>query len=317
MQANSPNAFFLSAFLHAGVVALIFLFNYLLSDGDKKPPKIFELVAGEGDNYMATEAPALGEEGGVKMPPIPQPPVIKSAPEPEPRSEPITHAPEPVIKRAPEPVVQRAPEPKAAPAKKPTPDEIRDFSKDVKRISQKRQARLEAADKKKREAEERKAKEEALKKQRMTKEEFDRLNKGAKSPTGSSSMKIARVQVPEGVRGGVVGGSTASKTGAGGKALTREQGDALDLYFSLLKQKLKEALDKPPGLSDSLVAIVEVYISADGRLGNPKIKQSSGSHEFDQAAMEAVARVRSIGAKPDGKGEVLNIPFRMREDDEE
>lgn len=310
MQANSPNAFFLSTFLHAGVVALIFLFSYLLGEGEKKPPKIFELVAGEGDNYMATEAPALGEEGGVKMPPISQPPVIKSAPEPEPQPEPVS--------RAPEPVVQRAPEPKAAPVKKPAPDEIRDFSKDVKRISQKRQARLEAVEKKKREAEERKAKEEALKKQRMTKEEFDRLNKNAKSPTGSSSMKIARVEVPEGIRKGVPGGSTSNKKGgANGPAMTREQGDALDLYFSLLKQRLKEALDKPPGLSDSLMAIVEVYIGADGRLGNPKIKRSSGSQEFDQAAMEAVARVRSIGAKPDGKGEVLNIPFRMREDDEE
>lgn len=309
MQANSPNAFFLSAFLHAGVVALIFLFGYLTSDADKKPPKIFELVAGEGDNYMATEAPALGEEGGVKMPPIPQLPVIKSAPEPEPLPPPVTAAPEPVI--------QRAPEPKPAPTKKPAPDEIRDFSKDVKRISQKRQARLEAVDKKKREAEERKAKEEALKKQRMTKEEYDRQNKNAKSPTGSS-MKIARVEVPEGIRKGVPGGSTANKKGgANGPAMSREEGDALDLYFSLLKQKLKEALDKPPGLSDSLVAIVEVYIGADGRLGNPKIKRSSGSQEFDQAAMEAIARVRSIGAKPDRKGEVLNIPFRMREDDDE
>lgn len=309
MQANSPNAFFLSTFLHAGVVALIFLFSYLMGDGDKKPPKIFELVAGEGDNYMATEAPALGEPGGVKMPPIPVAPVIKSAPEPEPQPEPVTHAPEPVI--------QRAPEPKAAPVKKPAPDEIRDFSKDVKRISQKRQSRLEAADKKKREAAERKAKEEALKKQRMSKEEFDRLNKGAKSPTGSTSQKVARIDA-EGIRRGVVGGSTANKEGgANGKAMTREQADALDLYFSLLKQRLKEALDKPPGLSDSLMAIVEVYIGADGRLGNPKIKHSSGSQEFDQAAMEAVARVRSIGAKPDGKGEVLNIPFRMREDDDE
>lgn len=313
MQANSPNAFFLSTFLHAGVVALIFLFSYLTSDADKKPPKIFELVAGEGDNYMATEAPAFGEEGGVKMPPIPQPPVIKSAPEPEPQPEPVT------VTRAPEPVVQRAPEPKTTPPPtKAAPDEIRDFKKDVERISKKRQTRLELADKKKREAAERKAKEEALKKQRMTKEEFDRQNKGAKSPTSSSAVKIARVQVPEGIRSGVNNGSTANKTGgAGGTALTREQGDALDLYFSLLKQKLKEALDKPPGLSDSLVATVEVYIGADGRLGNPKIKHSSGSQEFDQAALEAVARVRGIGAKPDRKGELITIPFRMREDDEE
>ena len=98
--------------------------------------------------------------------------------------------------------------------------------------------------------------------------------------------------------------------------VSRNDGDALDLYFSLLKRRLKEALDKPPGLSDTLVAIVEVHIAGNGLLSGARISKSSGSEEFDQAALAAVARVRSIGARPDGKSETLLIPFRMREEDE-
>ena len=112
------------------------------------------------------------------------------------------------------------------------------------------------------------------------------------------------------------GKSTANKVGgAGGKALTRDEGDALDLYFSLLKRRLKEALDKPPGLSDSLVAGVEVRIAANGLLSGAKVTRSSGSAEFDHAALAAIAHVRSIGPRPDGKSEVLSIPFLMKEED--
>ena len=83
-----------------------------------------------------------------------------------------------------------------------------------------------------------------------------------------------------------------------------------------MKRRLKEALDKPPGLSDTLVAIVEVRIAANGLLSGAKIASSSGSEDFDHAALAAIARVRSIGPRPDGKSEVLKIPFRMREEDE-
>lgn len=317
MNDRTWNGFMLSAALHAAVALALFL-GYLVSEqAAKRVPKVLELVAGEGDNYMATEAPALGVPGGLKVP-IPDIPAEKPAPpEPSPvQAAPPEPIPEPVVQKAP-PVVEKKPVVEKAPvnAKAPSKEELNpNFAKDVKRIQDKRFNRLET----KRKAEEaRKAKEEELKKKRMTKEEFDRQNRAeAAAKKNGGSVKVSKIDA-EGIAKGVVGGSTANKIGgAGGKALTRDEGDALDLYFSLLKQKLKEALDKPPGLSDSLVATAEVRIGADGSLSGARIKRSSGSSEFDEAVLQAIARVRSIGAKPDGKSEVLNIPFRMREEDE-
>lgn len=315
MQANSPGSFGLSALLHAAAAAAIIMFSYLLQQQVEKAPKIMELVMGEGDNYGATAAPALGTPGGVKIT-IPEPesasPVHPAPPEPTP----IQAAPEPVVERAP---VTPAPVPikkvpPVTPAKTPPPDAIRDFSRDVKRIADKRQKRLEAADKRLRELEEKKAK--AAEARRMTKEEFDKQNKAKGTTKSVAAPKVARVD-GEGIAKGVLGGSTANKVGgAGGKAMTRQEGELLDAYFSLLKRRLKEALDKPPGLSDTLVAIVEVRIAANGLLSGAKISRSSGSEEFDHAALAAVARVKSIGPRPDGKSEVLSIPFRMREEDE-
>lgn len=311
MQPTSPSAFLLSATLHGVCIALVLFFTYGLTQGVKESPKIFELVAGEGDNYMAEEAPALGTPDGVgvAMPDIPAPKVF-TPPEPAP----LQAAPAPAP-AAPEPVIERVPTTKPAPE-----NVIRDFSKDVKRISTKRQQRLEAAEKKKRDAAERKAKEEALKNQRMTKAEFDKQNKskGAAAPKGGSPPKIAKIDA-KGIAGGIYGGSTANtKGGAGGTALRRDgDADPMDLYFSLLKQKLKDALDKPPGLSDTLVAVVQVELLANGTLTGARIKSSSGSSEFDEAALAAIVRVRSIGPRPDRKSETINIPFRMREMDEE
>lgn len=307
MQPNSPSAFLLSAVLHSVIAGLVLFFTYGLNREAKDPPRIFELVAGEGDNYLATEAPALGVEGGIKLA-MPEIPVITPAP-----LERAPAAPEPVIERA--PVVTPAPPPKA-----PAETVIRNFSKDVKRISSKRQANLEAAEKKKRDAAEReaarKAKEEALKSQRMTKEDFDRQNKkkGAPAPkAGARVPKVAKIDA-EGIARGVIGGSTANKIGgAGGKALTRSEGDALDLYFSLLKRRLHEALDRPPGLADSLVAVAEFRIAANGMMSEVRIKRSSGSKEFDDAVLEAFARVRSVGPRPDRRSEVVSLSFRMRE----
>lgn len=301
MRPNSPSAFFLSTFLHGTVVVLILLLSYFTHSEIKDSPKIFELVAGEGDNYAATEAPALGTEGGVKFS-APEPPAVQLSP------------PEPVAAPAqPETVITPAPIPKA-----PAPAVIRDFKKDVLRISTKRQARLEAIEKRKREAAERKAKEEALRNKRMTKADFDRQNKAAKAPARTSTPKIARIDA-EGIKGGVIGGSTANKTGgAGGKALRRDEGASpLDLYFSLLKQRLKEALDKPPGLSDTLVAVVELRIASDGTLSGAHITASSGNADFDHAALEAIARVRSIGRKPDGRSEIISVRLRMKEEDDD
>jgi len=114
----------------------------------------------------------------------------------------------------------------------------------------------------------------------------------------------------------VVGGSTANKTGgAGGKALVREEQSLLDSYYAMLKQRLHDALEKPPGLSDRLITKVQVSILADGTLTDAQILQSSGSDEFDRAALAAVASVGSIGPKPDGRSDTLTFSFRMLDDD--
>jgi colicin import membrane protein len=54
----------------------------------KDEPKVFELVAGAGDNYAATAAPALGSAGGVKLTSRPPAEPTRAAAGPEaPRAE--------------------------------------------------------------------------------------------------------------------------------------------------------------------------------------------------------------------------------------
>ena len=291
MTARSPSAFLLSATLHGLIIGLALLFTYLIQTQTKDQPKVFELVAGEGDNYGATEAPALGTPGGVKIA-IPEPPT--------PKPQPAALAPPPV-EAAPEPVVTKAPvETKPAPAKTP------DFSKQIKRTIIRKEAKARQEVKKEREAEAK----------RLSKEEFDRQNKARTVASASGNPKVKRIDA-EGIAGGVVGGSAANKTGgAGGKALTRDEGDLMDAYISLFKRKLKEALDKPPGLSDTLTAVAEFRLSADGSISGAHISKSSGSEEFDRAVLDAVGRYRSIGARPDHKSETVNVTFHMKEDDE-
>lgn len=307
MTARSPGAFALSTLLHGGIVVVILLFTYVIQQQPRETTKVFELVAGEGDNFAATEAPALGEPDGIKLS-ITSP--APSQPGPTPIIE--TPAPEPVIEPAPPPMEKVTP-----PVETKTPN----FAEDVQRIANKRERRLEAKYRKQREAAERareaaekKAREEAAKQNRISKAEFDKMNRSRKSPapSGTSSPKVAKIDA-EGIRNGVVGGSTNNKVGgAGGKALRRDDGDEMDAYFALLKQRSREALDKPPGLSDTLTAEVEFHLSASGTISGAKIKRSSGSSEFDAAALQAISRTR-MPARPDRKSETLALTFRMRD----
>ncbi len=286
----------LSLSLHGALVALVLFLTYALQTQMQETPKIFELVAGEGDNYMATEAPALGVPGVKLQVPAAIPTPIKATPAPEP--EPVP--PAPVIERAPEkPAVKTPP--------KPVETKTPNYTKDVMRIATKREKRLVEADRKKREAEAK----------RISKAEFDKLNKGktaARQPAGTGA-KVARIDA-EGIAKGVVGGSVNNKTGgAGGKALSRAEQSALESYIALLIQRLRAAHEKPPGLSDLLEAKVEFRIAADGTLSSAKIVDSSGSEEFDRSVLEAVARVRSIGPTPNGKSDVWVVTFRMKEED--
>jgi TonB family protein len=286
MTARSPSAFALSALLHAGVAALALLGIFFAHQQKAVPPVIFVVVAGEGNNYGATEAPALGSPDGPLKFNVPKITPV-SLPAPVPPPEPVPAAPIPV-RAAPIPAID------------PTKSSDRVDDRKVKRMAAKIASEVK----------------------RMSKEEFDRLHKQQSAGAKSAALSPHSARVPRidarGIASGVVGGSTANRIGgAGGKALTRAEQSLLDSYIAFLRQQLRNAFEetKPAGLSDRLVAVVEVRILSDGTLTNGRIIRTSGSDEFDRAALDAIARVPPIGARPEGLAEVQQIPFRMLDDD--
>ena len=303
MSDRSPAPFMLSLTIHGAVVALALFFSYAVSQKAKNAPKVFELVAGAGDNYMATEAPALGVPGGVKLE-LPTPP----APQPEP-TPPAPAPPEAVRESVPEPSpitpapIEKAPPQKAPP--KPVVKPVQDMAKGIRKQIIVADSKAKMQIKKEREKE-----------AKISKEAFDKANKAKTvAAAKSGSTKVAKIDA-EGIAAGVAGGSTKNKTGgAGGKALVAEDGTLMERYFALLKNRLKENHEKPTGLSDTLVARVEFYVGADGSISRVRISRSSGSEEFDRSVREAFARTKSIGARPDKKGEAVELEFRMREED--
>lgn len=318
---SSPNAFFASATLHALLIGLILCFAWVANKPPKEAPKIFELVAGEGDNFAATEAPALGVPGGIKIdipqPPAPSPSPVEAAPaEPEPA--PVMAAPSPVEPQPVAPPVKTPPKTKPAPAA-PTEYKPVNMAKMVDRIADKRAANIEKklrADQQAAEA--RAAKEAALNAKRMTKEDFDRLNKGKgatpSQKAGGGSITAKRIDT-EGIAGGVAGGSTANKTGgAGGKALTREDIELSEAYISLLIQRLKEAHQKPEGLSDLLEATVKFRLTSSGSVVNVTIISSSRNSEYDQSVLAAFRRITLPPPPANLKTSDYTITFKMKED---
>jgi colicin import membrane protein len=319
MSDGSGKGFLFSATLH-GIVAALMFFSFMVKREGKETPKVFELVAGEGDNYMAREAPALGTPGGVSI-------EIPSVPEPTP----TPPQPAPPVEIIPAPPATPPPSPKAvipAPTKEPETT-VPDFKKKIRRdiivaeskakqaVKRQREAELKKqreAEAKKREAEAKEAQRKADDEKRMTKEEFDRANK-SKTKVASAKgtpVKVTKIDA-EGIAKGVVGGSTKNKTGgAGGKALKSDNDDVLAAYDALFKQRLRAQFEPPPGLSDSLKVEIEVRSNADGSITGATVAKTSGSAEFDQAVLEALRRVR-MPPRPDKKSELIEFIFTMVE----
>jgi len=305
MSDRMPAAFVTSVVLHGLVVAVLLLAAYSKSFESKPATKIFELVAGEGDNFAATEAPALGSPGGIKLsvpaPPVPRPePVAPEVTKPEPVPEkpiPTPPVPTPPVPKPPMPVAP--PVPKQEPVKSPT--EPKPTTSKTKTMAE--QMRWEAI------RSESKIKTQIARDKAAEKKRLEQEAKVAKAAAASAP----RVDV-EGIVKGVQGGSTANKVGgAGGKALVRSDApEMMDAYFGMLRDRLLKALDKPPGLSDTLVAEAEFRIGADGSIRGAKIISPSGSAEFDRAVLEAYSRVR-MPARPDGKSSVQTARFRTKD----
>jgi TonB family protein len=174
-----------------------------------------------------------------------------------------------------------------------------DLVKQLKRAEQRRENKLEAQYKK----------EEAAEQKRLTHEEFLRQQAAAKA-----GSKVTHID-PEGIRSGVVGGSAENKEGgAGGKALTREEGTELEAYFAELTQQIRNNAVQLEGVSDSLKARVEFFLAADGSISHVRILNSSGNHEFDRSAIEAVERTPSIGPRPDGRSDTQTVLYHLQSD---
>ncbi len=299
MTSTSPSAFLLSTVLHGTAILVALLLSFVTSQKERTPTKILELVAGEGDNYGAKEAPALGREGGIKLnlpaTPIPTPVAPERAP---------------VVPVPPPPVP-----PSVAPASKstqPADQSIPNFKKKIQYDIVRGDAKAKLQLRREREAE---AKRLADEKKRMTKEEFDRAQKN------KTATKVASAKVPaidgEGIAKGVVGGSVNNTVGgAGGKALQSDNDDVLAAYYSMFKLRLREKFEPPPGLSDSLKVTIEVRSNADGALTSARVTRTSGSREFDRAVLDAIGRVRMPSRPKDRPSESIEFVFTMRERDE-
>ena len=336
MTDSSSRGFLQSLALHAAAAALALGLGFVAANREPEVSRIIELVAGEGDNYAATEAPALGVEGGVKLSvpaaaaPRPEPPALLRPPEPEPEVAPV--APAPVAVPPPVPAAKAPPTPappvekaeKAPPEKAPSAagnEAVPNFKKKIQYeivrgdAKAKLQLRREREAEQKRQAEERKRAAEDAK--RMTKEEFDRAQRAKGGAAKGAPTKVARVD-GEGIAKGVVGGPTSNrKGGAGGKALTSSGEGVLDSYYAYFKRELRTAFEPPPGLSDSLKATLEVRSNPDGSLSNARITVPSGSREFDQAVLAAVRRVR-MPARPSEHraAETFEFVFTLRDRDQ-
>jgi colicin import membrane protein len=323
MTARSPSAFFLSATLHALFAAALFYTAYALKDEVIDKGKIFELVAGEGDNFAATEAPALGTPGGVKfdLASAPAAAPVFTPPKPVETALPEPVAPAPVEAVAP-PKVEPKPQPKPKPEPSPitkvetkpdakTDPVVPNLVKSMKRV----QVRIDSKQKAQRAKEEKEAKRQADLAAKAAEIAARKAELTGQGKAGGGQSKIAKIDA-EGIAKGVIGGSTANKTGgAGGKALSREEQDLLGTYFALLKQRLREAHEKPVNGGDKLAATAEFHVSPAGTLSQVRIVKSSGDAEFDQSVLDAFHKVSSI-RRQDEQGELVReVTFRMKDED--
>jgi colicin import membrane protein len=158
----------------------------------------------------------------------------------------------------------------------------------------------------------------SLKESRLSYDQYvKKYGKPAPSKAGGSgsSRSTATPKInAKGIAEGVIGGSSESKGGGGGTALTAAEHSALEGYKARLLAALRQNHEKPPGLSDKLEADVEFLIAADGSISRVQILRSSGNTDFDLSCLEAFKRMGSVGPKPDGKSDTWQVTFRMKEE---
>lgn len=302
MRANSPSAFFASLLLHAVVAAIIAGLSLYIAQvqQQQRPPVIFDLVAGPPTAPDELVAPALGN---TLTPPKIAPPVNAPVRQPE-----VVPEPEPVVETVKTaPVEESIPTP---PKEKPKPKEkAKEVPKPKQPLTKEAKSVVNEMNKKRMVSylnEKKKIDREVAKREAARK---------AAEARAKAAAAVKGVDV-EGIRDGVIGGSTTNKRGGGGgKVLSREEADELLVYQTLLKNELKGIFDelKPTGLADSLNADVTFLVTASGEIGNVRIARTSGNAEFDQAVLATFRRLVWHKKRPDGQTDTWRLTFRMRD----
>ncbi len=274
--APMPRSFGLSALLHLSIVVALLVAAWWSQRTPDEQPVVFELVAGDGDNYAATEAPTTTAPVttiSLKLPePIPEPVRL-----PEPKPLPPEPKPQP---KPPEP----KPEPKPV-EKKPAPITI-------KPVPEKPPVKVETV---------------------PEKVSFADFAKEHGKPAPQPVKQPAPIR-PQTINVGKVTAAVESKVsvGAGGTAMTTTEIELSKAYVALIIQRIRQALEAA-GINDVREAGVEFRVSLDGAISNARITQSSGSSKFDQAVLAAFQSIRPIGRPPTGKAEIFTTTIRLRE----
>ena len=273
---QSPRALILATLLHAGVVVAVLVFAWWSKKKVEETPQIFELVAGEGMDYQAKEAPTTAASAPAIKVDVPQPlpPVVtpKAQPKvvetpPPPKVEPKKETPPPKKETPPPPKVEKAPPVKIEQAPPP----------------------------------------------KMKFEDFARKHP-QKTPQAKAPPPIKAKTIDADSIAGRVASSTTNtvKAGAGGTAMTAAEEDLWGRYQAMLLQRIRAAL-LAGGITDNRSARVEFRLSGGGAISNARIISPSGSGEFDAAVLQAFRSIGALGPPPTGGAQTLSVLVNLHE----
>jgi len=212
---------------------------------------------------------------------------------------------------APEPLpIKAIPPAKTLPTPEPKPIDV---GKNITRLMNKRTANIEKkfkAEQKAKADRERKEAEAAAKRAVITKADFDKANKAAKTPsTSATNAKVPSVAA--GIRGGMVGATGKSTApGAGGTAMERAEADLMSAYLSLITQRIKRTMEEA-NFGDELSVRIQFTVSSSGLISGAKVVGTSGSGDFDRAVVEALQSTPNLGPPPNGKSGTYAALLKM------
>lgn len=109
-----------------------------------------------------------------------------------------------------------------------------------------------------------------------------------------------------------VSSSVASTTSV---AVTGNHGQSFEEYRSKLRieiEKHKRYSQRAMRMRQQGVVIVQLRLQDDGTIVDVKVIKSSGFTELDRLALSAVQQAKSIGKKPQGMLDIIDIPIRFR-----